>query len=77
MIRNLKKLLAISIASDLFTSFFFDNSLDNKGYISIAFVRLESFDELINSKCFFHFEGLTKKMGKPKAAHMPFIAPKV
>ena len=43
------------------------------GYISIAFVLLESFDELINSKCFFHFEGLTKKIGNPKAAHIHLL----
>ena len=33
-----------------------------EGYISITFVLLASLDELINSKCFFHFEGLTKKI---------------
>ena len=33
--------------------------------------------ELISSKCFFHFDGLTKKTGNSKAAQTPLIAPKV
>ena len=43
----------------------------------MAFVLLASLEELINSKCFFHFEGRTKKIGRFKAAHIPLIAPKV
>ena len=37
------------MASDLFTSFFFDNCSEADGYISMAFVLLASLDELINS----------------------------
>ena len=65
------------MASDLFTSFFLPNSFDNVGYISITFVLLESLEELINSKCFFHLDGLTKNIGSSKAAQIPLIAPKV
>tara|TARA_B110001452_G_C15151376_1_gene400710 strand:+ start:399 stop:773 length:375 start_codon:yes stop_codon:yes gene_type:complete len=48
--------------------------LDNNGYISIVLVLLASFEAFINSKCFFHFDGRTKKIGSPKAAQIPFIA---
>ena len=42
----------------------------------MTLVLLASLEELINSKYFFHFDGLTKKIGKLKAAHTPLIAPK-
>ena len=40
-------------------------------------IDLKSLDELINSKCFFHLEGLTKKIGSFRAAQTPLIAPNV
>ena len=51
--------------------------LNNDGYISMTLVRLASFEEFINSKCFFHFEGLTKKIGNFRVALIPLIAPNV
>ena len=41
----------------------------------MTFVLLASFEELINSKCFFHFEGLTKNW-QSKAAQIPFNSTK-
>ena len=40
-------------------------------------LKYPSLDEFINSKCFFHFEGLTKKIGNLRVAVIPLIAPKV
>ena len=48
--------------------------------LPIYFVRPSKWKkhfDLINSKCFFHLEGLTKKIGNSKAAQTPLIAPKV
>ena len=52
-------------------------SMFNFGQTFGAFVLLASFEEFINSKCFFHFDGLTKKIGSSNAAQIPFKAPKV
>ena len=64
------------MASALFESFFLANFGDIVGYISITFVLLASLTDPIKLKCFFHFAGLTKYIGKLNAAHIPLIIPK-
>ena len=60
------KYLAINIASDLLTSFFFASLFDNAGYISIALVLLESLEALISSNAFSILRVLQKKLEIPE-----------